>query len=181
MGSELRSGYDCPVCGEHHVPLPLSFSAKAPDAISAIPAAERATRIVISPDQCAIDERRFFLRGRILVPVAEVPEPFLWGVWAEVSLKDFYRTNQDWTTKGREATAPFPGRLATAIPFYPETLDLSLAVHTQPVGRRPHFMVTHQTHPLAVEQSGGVPLRRVVEIAAAVQHGTVPHGSSRRT
>ena len=82
MGSELQTGFDCSVCGEHHDVLPLSYSVKAPLAVTAIPLDEFEKRVVITPDQCVIDGRDFYLRGRILVPIIGLGEPFVWGVWA---------------------------------------------------------------------------------------------------
>src|SRR5438067_4818412 len=117
MGAELGSGYSCPVCGEHHAPLPLSFSARAPAAVAAVPVRERDARVVITADQCVIDGRRFYLRGRILVPIHDLAEPFVWGVWTRVSPRSFFLTQQRWTTPGREADPPFAGSLDTDIPF----------------------------------------------------------------
>jgi hypothetical protein len=171
MGFELAAGYHCPVCGEHHAPLPLSFSAKAPAAVSAIALAERDSRVQITADQCVIDQRRYFLRGRILVPLHEVPEPFIWGVWAEIGAADFYRAHQQWTVAGRETEPAFPGELATEIPFYAGTLRLRLEVQTQPVGQRPQITLADALHPLAAEQREGMSLDRVKGIAAAVRHG----------
>lgn len=176
MGFELAAGYNCPLCGEHHAPLPLSFSAKAPSAVNAIAPEERDRRVQITADLCVIDQQRYFLRGRILLPLPEVPEPFIWGVWAEISAEDFFRTHRNWTTAGREADPPFAGRLATEIPFYPGTEELQLRVHTRPVGERPHFHVTNTLHPLAREQRDGLSLERVRAMAAAVRHGTALAG-----
>ena len=82
MGSELLSGFGCSVCGERHE-LPLSYSVKAPMAAAAVPMEEMEQRIVFTPDQCVIDGKDFYLRGRILVPVIGVEEPFVWGASRE--------------------------------------------------------------------------------------------------
>ncbi len=99
MGNESESGFGCSVCGERHV-LPLSYSVKAPLAAGAIPVDELEQRVVITPDQCVIDGRDFYLRGRILVPVIGLDESFVWGIWVEVSPKNFVRTNELWTVEG---------------------------------------------------------------------------------
>lgn len=170
MGAELSAGYDCPVCGEHHAPLPLSASAKAPAAVAGMSAAELERRVVITADQCVVDQRRFYLRGRLVLPIHGLDEPFIWGVWAEVSPKNFLWTTERWKVQGREADAPFAGYLDSGIPFYSDTRNLQVSVQTQPVGRRPHFRVVDPEHPLAVEQREGITLERVKEIAAAVLH-----------
>jgi hypothetical protein len=127
-------------------------------------------RIVFTPDQCVIDGRDFYLRGRILVPVIGVEEPFVWGVWAEVSPTNFVRTNELWTVEGREAEPAFAGWLNTQLPVFGDTFNLEVSVQTQRVGKRPHFTVVDEEHPLAVEQRNGITMRRVEEIAERMLH-----------
>jgi hypothetical protein len=67
----------------------MSYSVKVPHAVTAIPAAELHRRVLFSLDQCVIDKREFYGRGRIPVPVVGREEPFIWGVWARVSEEDF--------------------------------------------------------------------------------------------
>ena len=166
----ILTGYACPICGMRHASLPLKFSVKAPLAVTAIPVDELEKRVVITPDQCVIDGRDFYLRGRIVLPVHGSKDPFVWGVWAEVSPKSFLRTNHLWKTEGRENQPSFPGWLHTELPLYGNTLNLEVSVETQPVGRRPHFLVSDPQHPLAIEQSQGISQERAGEIAAEVLH-----------
>ena len=84
MSTELRSGFACTECGEWHDELPLQYSFKHPRAIMDVPPVEREQRIVITPDQCVVDNSSFYLRGRILIPITGLDDPFVWGVWAEV-------------------------------------------------------------------------------------------------
>lgn len=170
MGAELTTGFDCSVCGQHHDILPLSFSVKAPDAAIAIAAAELEQRVLITADQCVIDGRDFYLRGRIPVPIHGLEEPFIWGVWAEVSPQNFTRTNEMWRTEGRENDPPFDGWLASELFPYDNTLNLKLRVQTQPVGRRPHYTVLEQEHALAREQREGISMERVIQIAEMILH-----------
>jgi hypothetical protein len=153
-------GFTCTVCGNEHEELPLSYSVKAPQAVVAIPPDE--------VDQCVIDGRDFYLRGRIPVPIEGRDDPFIWGVWAEVSPKNFIRTGELWTVEGRETEPPFPGWLNTAIPLYGDTINLEVLVHTMPVGRRPHFEIVDEDHPLAIEQRRGITLDRIHQIAEAI-------------
>ncbi len=168
--AELATGFDCRTCGQRHDTLPLSFSVKAPLPVTASPSWQMASRVVITPDQCVIDGIHFYLRGRIVVPVHDCHEPFIWGVWAQVSAKNFYRTHQLWSTPGRENEPAFAGRLATNLPLFGNTLGIAVDVATQVVGRRPHFTVRSASHPLGREQREGITLARVEEIAAALLH-----------
>ncbi len=153
MGNEVVDG------------LPLSYSVKVPLAATAVPVEEIEQRVVITPDQCVIDNRDFYLRGRFAIPVIGLDQPFIWGVWVEVSPKNFIRTNELWTTEGRENEPPFPGWLNTQMPLFGNTYNLEVSVQTQVVGRRPHFTPVDQDHPLAVEQRNGITMERVREIA----------------
>ncbi|QNI31786.1 DUF2199 domain-containing protein [Alloacidobacterium dinghuense] len=170
MGSELKSGFACRVCGERHDVLPLSYSVKAPVAVTAIPPDELEKRVVITPDQCVIDSRDFYLRGRIVVPVIGTNELFVWGVWAEISPKNFIRANGLWNTQGREMEPAFPGWLNTELFPFGNTINLEVNVHTQPIGWRPHFTVSDPDHPLGIEQRSGITLERVEEIAEMILH-----------
>ena len=125
---------------------------------------------MITPDQCVIDDRDFYLRGRIPVPIVGHDTPFVWGVWAEVGPKSFLRANELWNVPGRESEVPFPGWLDTELLLYGDTVNLLLSVQTQVVGRRPHFIVTNPDHPLALEQRNGITMRRVKEIAERIMH-----------
>jgi hypothetical protein len=150
--------------------LPLKYSVKAPQAVIAIPLDDLEKRVVITRDQCVIDGRDFYLRGRILVPVIGLDQPFVWGVWAEISPKSFIRANDLWHTPGREKESPFPGWLNTELPLFGNTINLEVSVHTQAVGQRPQFRITDPTHPLAIEQANGIPLERAEEIAEMILH-----------
>ncbi|HEY4356552.1 MAG TPA: DUF2199 domain-containing protein [Acidobacteriaceae bacterium] len=169
MEGESRAGFTCSVCGESHL-LSLSYSFKFPLALAAIPEEERDARVVWTPDQCVIDNKDFYLRGRIPVPIHGLEEPFIWGVWAEVSPKNFIRTNELWNTEGREAEPAFAGYLNSELLPYGNTVDLELSVQTQSVGRRPHFTVSDPNHPLAIEQHTGISLERIERIAEQVLH-----------
>lgn len=150
--------------------LSMSYSIKAPAAAIAVPAAETADRVVMNAEQCVIDGREFYLRGRVPVPVHGLDEPFIWGVWAELSPKTFLRVHELWNTEGREAEPPFRAYLNSQLAVYGDTLNLELEVRTQPVGRRPHYFVVDAEHPLAVEQREGISLERLQEIAVAMAH-----------
>ncbi len=169
MVLESKSDFGCRVCGERHA-LPLSYSVKAPLAVGAIAAEELDQRVVITPDQCVVDGKDFYLRGRILVPVIGLDEPFFWGIWAEVSPKNFVRTNELWTVEGREMEPPFRGWLNSQLPVFGDTYNLEVSVQTQPVGQRPQFIVVDQNHPLAAEQRDGITIERVEEIAVRMLH-----------
>jgi hypothetical protein len=165
-----QNGFQCSICQLWHEVLPLSYSVKAPLAVTDITEEELLRRVVFSKDQCIVDEHSFYLRGRIPVPIHGQDQPFIWGVWASVSQSDFIRTHELWNTTGREAEPAFLGRLNTQIPLYGDTLNLAVRVRTQVVGRRPHFEVLDPAHPLAIEQRDGISMDRIRQIAEQILH-----------
>lgn len=150
--------------------LSMSYSYQFPHAVGAVAKEDVERRVVMTKDQCVIDGTAFYLRGRFAVPVHGVDEPFIWGVWAEVSPKNFLRQQEIWNTEGRETEPLFPGYLNNEIPVYGETLNMKVHVQTRPVGWRPHFFPKDAGHALAREQREGISLERVQEIAVLVHH-----------
>jgi len=169
MGNEQVTGFVCGICGESHV-LSVSYSFQFPFAVGAVPKEELDTRVVLTPDQCVVDNKDFYIRGRIPVPIHGLEEPFIWGVWAEVSPKNFIRTHELWNTEGREAEPAFAGYLNSELPPYGNTIDLEISVQTQPVGKRPHFTVSDPEHPLAIEQREGISLERIERVTEQILH-----------
>jgi hypothetical protein len=168
--AELAAPFLCSGCNQWHDVLPLSFSVKVPLAATRVPSVMLEERVVITRDQCVIDggvidSARYFLRGRIAVPIIGIEDPFIWGVWAEISPKNFMRTHDLWHQQGREFEPPYPGWLDTDLPLYGTTLNLEVDVQTQPVGRRPHFTILSEDHSLAREQRNGITLVQVEKIA----------------
>lgn len=170
MDGEVFGGFACTVCGERHDVLPLKYSVKAPQAVLAIPQDQLQDRVILTADQCVIDNRQFFLRGRILIPVHGLDSPFVWGVWAEISPKNFLRSNELWQTPGREQEPPFSGWLNNDLFLFGDTINLELNIHTQPVGDRPRFNVADPNHPLALQQRDGISMETVQDIAEMILH-----------
>jgi hypothetical protein len=139
-------------------------------AVTAIPEWQMESRVVITPEQCVIDDTHFYLRGRIVIPIHGCPEPFVWGVWAQVSAKNFYCAYKRWNAPDREHEPPYLGRLANDLSSFGAPAGLPLEVHTQPVGRRPHFVVHSDTSLVAKEQRQGITLARAEELAALMLH-----------
>ncbi len=175
-GDKGKDLFLCSVCHQWHDGPPMSYSFKVPLAVAEIPQSELDKRVQFTLDHCVIDERDFYLRGRIPVPVIGREEPFIWGVWAQVSREDFLAIHERSKVEGREADPPYQGVLHSPLPIYGDTVNLELRVHTQIVGRRPHFEVVDSSHPLAQEQQQGMTMERAREIAEEVIHPRAERG-----
>lgn len=147
----------------------MSYSTMAPDVWS--PSFEGDPNSMLSPDQCVIEGRHFFIRGLIEIPVIGSEDVFSWGVWVSLSRDNFARAVDVWNVEGREAEQPYFGWLGTELAPYPDsTTNLKTNAHTRPVGKRPFIELEPTDHPLAVEQRTGITQDRVREIAMAVLH-----------
>lgn len=163
-------GYHCSMCGEYHDTLPMAYGSGAPQAFFGIPEEERATRCTANNDQCIIDDRRFFIRGRIEIPVQHEQEPFCWNVWVELSPTDFERTSELWEDENRVLEPPQAAHIATELTVYHSTMGLAVRVITRPVGVVPLIELEESDHPLYLEQSCGITKERVIAFANQLLH-----------
>jgi len=168
----------CNTCGQSHEGVPLSFAADFPDMYAGLSEPDRDTRALISSDQCIVDERFFFIRGCLEIPVHDYSEVFLWGLWAMVKEEVFDEIEDSWEEQGRETRrGPFKARLANSLSVYPETLNLKLRIVLQPVGTRPRFILEEE-HPLATAQRDGISRADAMELCATLLHIQGPWSKS---
>ena len=163
--------FTCSTCGEVHEGMP-SFGADAPLSYYEVPEAERAVRCDLGSDDCVIDGKYFFVRGRIEIPVVGEEDPFSWGVW--VSLSE--QSHRDWVkhfnVAQRSQCGPYFGWLNAWLKPNPDTINLKTHVHLRNDGIRPFIELEPTDHPLAVEQRQGISRERVAEIYAMMMHGS---------
>ena len=165
------TGFVCATCGEFHDELPMCLGAPAPALWSALPEAERAMRGELTSDQCIIDDKYFFVLGRILLPVLGSKEHFVWLAWVSLSEANFMRSCELWETEGRENEPACFGWLQSDFPYQPSTLGLATSVQTMPVGERPLIRIQATDHPLFYEQQEGITRQRVQQWVEAAWHG----------
>lgn len=149
----------------------MCLGSDAPALWYSLPEAERATRALLSSDQCIIDEEHFFVRGRVVLPIDRGVDSFVWLVWVSLSALNFKRMSELWETEGRESEPPYFGWLQSALPYDESTLSLKTAVHTMPLGERPVVEIKSEKHQLALEQVHGISMVRVQEIVERALHG----------
>lgn len=164
------SGFHCATCGEYHDDLPMCLGASAPALWHSLPEAERGESSELTSDLCVIQGQHFFILGRLLLPVVDGADPFVWLVWVSLSEQSFRRIGQLWEQEGREREPPYFGWLQSALPYEPTTLSLKTSVQTSPVGERPIVTLEATDHPLSLEQRHGITMVRVQEIVEAALH-----------
>jgi hypothetical protein len=162
--------FTCSTCGEVHEGIP-TFGWHYPLDYLEIPEAEREARVALGTDDCVIDEKWFYVRGCLDIPVEGESERFSWGVWVSLSENSFRQFVQYFDQPERSHIGPFFGWLRSHIWIYPDTLNLKTQVHLRDNGLRPIIELEPTDHPLAVEQREGISLARVAEIYEKVIHG----------
>jgi hypothetical protein len=161
----------CHRCGESHEGIPLSFAADFPDPYANLSSDDRDNRCIIGSDQCVIDQKLFFIRGCLEIPVLNSEQVFLWGLWASVWEKDYDEISECWDEEGREnAHGPFKARLANKLSVYPHTNDLKVTIRLQRAGQRPLFFVDEVDHPLAMVQRDGMTMQETQELVGLLLH-----------
>ncbi len=162
----MSNGFVCKFCGKYHEELPMSYRSAVPDYFFDIPADEQESRVEMNDDLCIIDDKYFFIRGNIEIPVIDTNQKFIWDVWVSSSEENFDKTNDFWEDPEREQKLdPMFGWLSSDIPCYPDTINLKTMVHTRTIGLCPVIELEPSKHPIAVEQREGITLERIKQIA----------------
>lgn len=118
----------------------------------------------LDEDYCAIEDRDFFVRGLIHLPIIGAAETLCWGVWGSLSRENFEKLREMENNASRVELPSMFSWLSTKIPEYPDTLNLKMYAHIQEPGTRPNFFLEPSDHPLAQEYHHGITPERVKEI-----------------
>jgi hypothetical protein len=172
--ADLR--WKCGTCSEWHtgpcldfgVDSPYYWSAdheKASKTLNLLPSwSKKRKKTFLDENYCAIEDRDFFVRGLIHLPIIGAAETFRWGVWGSLSRENF-NTLLELDSKEERVDVPHMfSWLSTKIPEYPDTLSLKMYAHIQEPGMRPYFSLELTDHPLSQEYHKGISPQRVKEI-----------------
>jgi hypothetical protein len=160
--------YTCRCCGDVHVGLP-AWHFDMPVQALAIPTSDRAMRMQLTADDCVIDQREFYIKALLEVPVIGVDEPFTWGVWlslSEASHEQYVALFHD----EQRASASFFAWLCNTVPGFPETQLLKTMIHIRPYPTRPSVELEPTDHPLAIAQRTGLSRSQAIELAEGLLH-----------
>jgi len=161
--------FKCTSCADWHEGMP-TYGADAPLHYYAVAAEERERRCSLGSDECVIDEKWFFVRGCLEIPVRGESEPFIWGLWVSLSRENFEQFLRYFAKSSRSHIGPFFGWLSAELPLYPSTENLKTRIHLRDDGLRPLIELEPTDHPLAVEQREGISVDRVAEIYSFYEH-----------
>jgi hypothetical protein len=161
-------GFVCRVCGEFHAERLLDIRTGLPDPIFELSDGERAERASLADDFAVLDNRRFFVRGLLEIPIPELETAFGYGVWLEVGQAQFTHLIEHWQSP--DQFDAFEGVLANELG--PNTGTTGLHAHARPVAadKLPAVTLSDGDHDLIRDQQSGVSAERSDELAAVVQH-----------
>jgi hypothetical protein len=163
--------FTCSCCGEVHEGL-ADLVFEAPDYYLAIPPEQREERCLLTSDLCSIDNKDFFIRGCLDIPIIGRAERFSWGAWCSVSRANFDKYRQVFTESRQAHVGPFFGWFSVRLPAYPSTLELKVMAHLRDERMRPLFELEESDHPLSKDYRLGITEERLQEIYEANLHAT---------
>ncbi|WP_082705023.1 DUF2199 domain-containing protein [Tritonibacter horizontis] len=171
--SERVFEYTCVCCDIPCKGTP-AFGYDMPIEVMDIPEDERLERVWLDADICAIDDRQFFVKGLLDIPVQGVKEPLSWGLWVTQTEEEL---NAYEDTRGSDRTGVVTrGQITVTMPGY-HCLDqsgknhrLSCELIGQPCGLRPIINLHPSKHILYRDHKFGISWDRAIELVARVPH-----------
>ena len=162
--------FTCATCGKTHEGSP-SLSFESPTHYFLL-SEEDKKKATLSSDFCVIEDKDFFIRVILEIPIHGAKEPFTWGVWVSQSRPNFETYAARF--KQEDNREPTFGWFSNNLPYYPDTLLLKTRVHFQPKGLRPKLELEKSEHPLCVDFHNGISWEKAVEIAQVALHPPPP-------
>ena len=163
---ERTFSFVCATCGQRHEGSP-SVGYSAPFYWQESYRTDATGDSRLSGDFCMIERRDYFIRCILEVPIHDVEEPFLWGVWITQSEQNFRDYVDSFPDTPERCTF---GYFANQLPGYPDTLSLHTQVHWQAGRSRPTVELKPIDHPLYHDWSEGISWERAAELARPFLH-----------
>jgi hypothetical protein len=163
--------YVCECCGKAHDGLPLDIVFAKPGAYLALTPRQQKSNCVLTEEICTIGKKRFFIRGSLPVPLLEIGNVFVWGVWAEVSRPVFERYRKVSQTGATEELPSFGALSVEREPLLRGIDQLPVMIRFGADGKSPTLVVEPSNHWLCRDQQNGITLHRLHQML----HAFFPH------
>lgn len=85
----------CEICNCDLGDIPLCFGSSSPATLMVAPE-DYDQRVQENADQCIIDNKHYFIRGHIEIPVLGTNDIFIWSVWVSLSEQSFEHVCEHW-------------------------------------------------------------------------------------
>jgi hypothetical protein len=161
--------FKCSCCGDIHEGSP-SFAFKAPDPWLG-QSDETKENGKIGDDLCYYEDEdgyHYFARVVIEVPIHNVSEPFIWGVWTSLSKDSYEHYFETWDEPDTERG--YFGWFSNDLPYYESTYSLATDVHPQKGGDRPKLSLHESDHELYNDFINGISIEKAQKIAELCMH-----------
>ena len=164
----LQSRWKCAGCGDLHEGM-AHLAAFAPDPWPGPEQREEnaALRLhgdFLSEDFCVLEGKYFFIRGVLEIPVHGIDEPFGFGCWSTLSRANFDKYLHGFDDGEYPDRGPWGGWLGNRLADYAGTGPEPVWVYPQRDRWRPRFRIQDPAHPLAHDQTHGIPPERAMSL-----------------
>jgi hypothetical protein len=137
-------------------------------------AADIDPRNYLLQDFCVIDNRQFFIRTVLELPIlgtsgqsSSKNTSMAFSLWVSVSALHFDRYGDTFNLANQSELGTFPGKIANRLGSFPETIDLACTVFPQNGDKRPLLAIDDGDHALGQAQRHGVTLDHLLDFYAA--------------
>jgi hypothetical protein len=125
-------------------------------------------RNYLMQDFCVIDNRQFFIRTVLELPVAGAGGAAIaFSLWASVSALHFDRYGDTFSLANQSEMGTFPAKIANRLGTFADTLDLACTIYPQNNGKRPLLAIDYGAHVLGQAQRSGLSLDHLLDFYAA--------------
>jgi len=154
----------CQCCNKEYNQIPFCFGTDFPMSYYSIPKDEREKRIEIEQSLCVIDEKHFFHRGRLEIPIIDNKENLLFDVWLSISKENFEIRMDNWENPNRVKNKPYFGWLQTQIPTYKDSINIKSRAFEEELGFIPRIEIRDDNHELSIDQENGISFEKAIGI-----------------
>jgi hypothetical protein len=153
----------CSVCGEEHDGLPALALGKPDYWLSLTPGQQEQGKI--DANLCATFDDHYFVRGVLVIPITDGPEPTIeFGPWSSLSADNFKRYVATFEDEDQSKLGEMFGWLSNELYGFPGSLNLKCHVLPQDSNQRPLIELEPTDHPLALAQRNGISFERALQL-----------------
>lgn len=159
----------CSCCGKFVPATNIELSFRRPDEIAAMDKDEAKKRSRFNDDVGVLDEKRYFVRCVLPLPVHESQYPYSIGAWAEVTENDFDVIWEHWTDENQSHLPTMRAVLANQVPLTKGSLACDINITMTGPTTRPKIEILDETCSLFAEQNYGITIHRASEYSDLVR------------
>lgn len=153
----------CPCC-EKMVPAnDVELVYRKPDAIASMNEDEIDDSCKYTDDYFVFDDKYFYLRCVIPLPVHDTGREYSIGAWAQVSEKGFQKVWDLWDEDDQSSEPPIKGLLANNIHLNGDNINSEVLVQLTGAKSRPVIRIKDENISLYNEQVCGITIHRASE------------------